>query len=280
MVLRHELAVLRRQISRPRLDERDSVFLAAASQLLGRAGRSFFVRPDTLLGWHRQLVRRRWTNAERRPGRPAVCEEIRELVLRLARENPRWGYERIVGELAGIGVRVSATTVAKILRQAGVSPAGASRPAQLARLLAVPTPTRSSPATSSLSRRSGSDASMCSSSSSSAAGACTSQAAPRTPTDAGQPSKPDSSSGHSPSERHRPGSWSTTGRASSATPSTRSSEARASRSSAPRFARRRRTRSPNAGSAPSAAPASTGSDHQPQATRARPAHLRRPLQHP
>jgi putative transposase len=125
VVLRHELAVLRRQISRPRLDANDRVFLAAASQLLGRASRSFFVRPDTLLVWHRQLVRRRWTNAGRRPGRPAVSEEIRMLVLRLARENPRWGYERIVGELAGVGVRVSATTVAKILRQAGVSPGGA-----------------------------------------------------------------------------------------------------------------------------------------------------------
>jgi transposase len=125
VVLRHELAVLRRQLSRLRLDERDRVFLAAAGQLLGRASRSFFVRPNTLLGWHRQLVRRRWTYAGRRPGRPAVAEEIRELVLRLARENPRWGYRRIVGELAGVGVRVSATTVANILRQAGVSPAGA-----------------------------------------------------------------------------------------------------------------------------------------------------------
>jgi putative transposase len=85
---------------------------------------AFFVRPDTLLGWHRQLVRKRWTYAGRRPGRPAVSEEIRELMLRFARENPRWGYERIVGELAGVGVRVSATTGAKILRQAGVSPAG------------------------------------------------------------------------------------------------------------------------------------------------------------
>jgi putative transposase len=124
VVLRHELAVLRRQVARPRLNESDRVFLAAASQLLGRASQSFLVRPDTLLGWHRQLVRRRWTYAGRRPGRPAVSEEIRELVLRLARENPRWGYQRIVGELAGVGVRVSATTVAKILRQAGVSPAG------------------------------------------------------------------------------------------------------------------------------------------------------------
>jgi putative transposase len=126
VVLRHELAVLRRQVARPQLQESDRVFLAAASRLLGRASRqSFFVQPDTLLGWHRQLVRRRWTYAGRRPGRPAVSAEIRVLVLRLARENPRWGYQRIVGELAGAGVRVSATTVAKILRQAGVSPAGA-----------------------------------------------------------------------------------------------------------------------------------------------------------
>ncbi len=126
VVLRHELAVLRRQIGRPRLDENDRVFLAAASRLLSRTSRqSFFVRPDTLLGWHRQLVRKRWTYAGRRPGRPAVSEEIRELVLRLARENPRWGYQRIVGELAGVGVRVSATTVAKILRLASVPRAGA-----------------------------------------------------------------------------------------------------------------------------------------------------------
>jgi putative transposase len=125
VLLRHELAVLRRQISRPRLDERDRVFLAAAGQLLGRTSQSFFIRPDTLLGWHRHLVRKRWTYAGRRPGRPAVAEEIGELVLRLARENPRWGYQRIVGELAGVGVCVSATTVAKILRKAGVSPAGA-----------------------------------------------------------------------------------------------------------------------------------------------------------
>jgi len=164
VVLRHELAVLRRQISRPRLDESDRVFLAAASRLLGRASRpSFFVQPDTLLGWHRQLVRRRWRYAGRRPGRPPVSAEIRELVLRLARENPRWGYQRIVGELAGVGVRVSATTVAKILRQAGVSPAGAR--AQLSwRDFLRPMPTRSSLVTSSLWRRFGADAFMCSSS--------------------------------------------------------------------------------------------------------------------
>src|SRR5947208_1498842 len=126
VVLRHELAVLRRQVARPRLTEPDRVFLAAASRLLRGTGRqSLLVRPDTLLGWHRQLVRRRWTYAGRRPGRPAIAEEVGELVLRLARENPRWGYQRIVGELAGVGVRVSETTVAKILRQADVPPAGA-----------------------------------------------------------------------------------------------------------------------------------------------------------
>jgi transposase InsO family protein len=126
VVLRHQLAVLRRQVAQPQLHEGDRVFLAAASRLLGRPGlQSFFIRPDTLLGWHRRLVRRRWTYAGRRPGRPAVSAEIRELVLRLARENPRWGYQRIVGELAGVGIRVSATTVGKIVRQAGVSPAGA-----------------------------------------------------------------------------------------------------------------------------------------------------------
>jgi putative transposase len=126
VVLRHELVVLRRQVARPRLEETDRVFLAAASRFLsGTSRQSFFVRPDTLLGWHRRLVRRRWTYARRRPGRPALPEETRELVLRLARENPRWGYQRIAGELAGVGVRVSATSVAKILRQAGVSPAAA-----------------------------------------------------------------------------------------------------------------------------------------------------------
>jgi len=126
VVLRHELAVLRRQVTRPRLEETDRVFLAAASRLLNATSLpSFFVRPDTLLGWHRQLVRRRWTYARRRRGRPLVPEETRELVLRVARENPRWGYQRIAGELAGVGVRISATSVAKILRQAGVPPAPA-----------------------------------------------------------------------------------------------------------------------------------------------------------
>jgi putative transposase len=188
VVLRHELAVLRRQISRPRLDERDRVFLAAAGQLLGRKSLSFLVRPDTLLGWHRQLVRKRWTYARRRPGRPAVSEEIRALVLRLARENPRWGYERIVGELAGVGVRVSATTVAKMLRQAGVPPAGAR--AELSWRDFVRAHADSIIACDFFAVETLWLGRLCSSSSSSAAGACTSQVARRTLTVVGRPSKP------------------------------------------------------------------------------------------
>jgi len=122
VVLRRELAVLRGQIARPRLEDADRVFLAAASRLLRGTGQQlFFVRPDTLLGWHRRLVRRRWTYAWRRPGRPAIPADIRELVLRVARENRRWGYQRIVGELAGVGMNISATAVRTILRQAGVA---------------------------------------------------------------------------------------------------------------------------------------------------------------
>ena len=124
VVLRHELAVLRRQAGRPRLTPADRMLLAAASRLLPQMSwRSFFVTPTTLLRCHRQLVARRWTYSGRR-GRPPIGGEIRALVLRLARENPRWGYQRIAGELHGLGIRVSATTVRKILRQAGLGPAG------------------------------------------------------------------------------------------------------------------------------------------------------------
>jgi putative transposase len=123
VVLRHELSVLRRQAGRPQLTTTDRVFLAAASQLLPRSSwRSFLVTPATLLRWHRRLVARRWTYSGR-SGRPSIGREISVLVLRLARENPRWGYQRIVGELHGLGVTVSATTVRKILRQAGLGPA-------------------------------------------------------------------------------------------------------------------------------------------------------------
>ncbi len=124
LVLRHELAVLRRQSARPRLTSADRAFLAALSRLLPRAAwASFSVRPETLLGWHRRLIARRWTYPSSRIGRPPLDPSVVALILRLASENPRWGYQRIAGELKGLGVRVSATTVRTVLIQAGVPPA-------------------------------------------------------------------------------------------------------------------------------------------------------------
>jgi len=124
VVLRHELAILRRRTCRPTLTTSDRMFLAAASRLVPRAmWRSFIVTPATLLDWHRRLIARRWTYGGR-PGRPSVRRDIRELVVRLAQENPRWGYQRIVGELKRLSIAVSPRTVRKILRAAGVGPSG------------------------------------------------------------------------------------------------------------------------------------------------------------
>jgi transposase InsO family protein len=124
VVLRHQVAVLRRQVDRPGLKDGDRVLLTALSWLLPRSSwGSFFVTPATLLGWHRRLITRRWTYPCRRPGRPSTRADIREVVLRLARENPTWGYARISGELAGVGVRVPPSTVRDILKRAGLGPA-------------------------------------------------------------------------------------------------------------------------------------------------------------
>jgi putative transposase len=124
VVLRHEVAVLRRQVNRPDLRPADRFFLAAAARVLPRSRWSvFFITPQTVLAWHRRLLARRWTYPRRGPGRPPLDPETKALVLRLARENPRWGYRRIVGELAGLGISVSATSVRKILAGAGLGPA-------------------------------------------------------------------------------------------------------------------------------------------------------------
>jgi putative transposase len=124
LVLRHELSILRRQVARPRLSPADRLLLVALSRLLPRrAWRAFLVRPETLLCWHRRLVARRWTYRSAGPGRPPLAPELRELVLRLARENPSWGYKRIVGELQQLGIAVSATAVRKLLKAAGLPPA-------------------------------------------------------------------------------------------------------------------------------------------------------------
>jgi putative transposase len=124
LVLRHQLQLLERQVARPQLRPADRALLAAFSRMLPRrAWAPFFVTPATLLRWHRELVARRWTYPHRRPGRPETPVGVRELVLRLARENPGWGYRRIQGELVGLGVRIAASTVWTILREAGVEPA-------------------------------------------------------------------------------------------------------------------------------------------------------------
>jgi transposase InsO family protein len=124
MVLRHQVKVLRRKQGRPRLRRIDKVFLAGASRILAKdRWASFIVTPATLLRWHRELIRRKWTYRRKRCGRPPIDPEISALVCRMARENPRWGYIRIRGECRKLGIRVGATTVKRILHREGLSPA-------------------------------------------------------------------------------------------------------------------------------------------------------------
>jgi len=122
IVLRHEVAVLRRQVTRPALRPTDRAVLAALSRLLSRSRRGgLFVQPETLLRWHRDLVRRRWTYPHR-PGRPSIPVGTARLVVRLARENPTWGYRRIHGELVGIGIRLAPSSVWAILKRHSIEP--------------------------------------------------------------------------------------------------------------------------------------------------------------
>jgi putative transposase len=121
-MLRHEIAVLRRQVARPVLQPSDRALLAGLSRLIRRARRGrFFVQPETLLRWRRDLVRRRWTYPHR-SGRPSIPAGTVGIVLRLARENPTWGYPEVHGELATIGVRLAASSVWAILRSHGIDP--------------------------------------------------------------------------------------------------------------------------------------------------------------
>jgi putative transposase len=122
LVLRHQLAVLRRQVARPELKLADRALLAGLSRALPRRRwPAFFVRPETLLGWHRRLVARRWTYGAQR-GRPRRRDELRKLVKRLAEENPTWGYRRIAGELQRLGITVAPSTVWAILKEMGIDP--------------------------------------------------------------------------------------------------------------------------------------------------------------
>jgi putative transposase len=124
MVVRHELDVLRRQVGRPALLPADRAFLAAAACHLPRSARStLLVTPRTLLRWQRALVRRKWRPDGGKPGRPRLSAEIQELVLRFARENPRWGHRRICGELAKLGLQASPTSVRRLLVRAHLRPA-------------------------------------------------------------------------------------------------------------------------------------------------------------
>jgi transposase len=124
-VLRHQLAVLRRQVSRPRYSPTDRAALATLARLLPRERwAAFLVTPATLMRWHRELLARHWTYPHRKEGAPnALDSDVVALILRLGRENPRWGYLRIVGECAKLGVTVSATSVRNVLRRHRLRPA-------------------------------------------------------------------------------------------------------------------------------------------------------------
>jgi putative transposase len=123
-VLRHQIVVLRRQVKRPIYRASDKALLAAVSRRFGgRCGVRSWSAQRRCCPWHRQLLARKWTRPHRPPGRPALDPEVRKLILRLGRENPRWGYIRIRGELLKLGVKVSATTIATVLRRNGLGPA-------------------------------------------------------------------------------------------------------------------------------------------------------------
>jgi hypothetical protein len=124
MALRHEVAVLRRQVGRSRYEPADRALPAVLSRLLPRSSwDTFGVAPGALLACHRCLVAKRWTYPHRPPGRPPVDDQTTALVLRLARENPKWGYRRVQGELLKLGVHLAASTISRIIKDHGLGPA-------------------------------------------------------------------------------------------------------------------------------------------------------------
>jgi putative transposase len=126
LVLRHENAVLRRDVGRVRYGPADRVWFAALARLIPRRRWAdiFPITPATLLAWHRRLAAGKYDTSKRRtPGRPPTGPGITRLVVRLAKENPLWGHRRIHGELTKLGVTVAPSTVWEILRAAGIDPA-------------------------------------------------------------------------------------------------------------------------------------------------------------
>jgi putative transposase len=124
LLSRHEVAVLRRQVARPRLSWPDRAILSGLTRLLSAQRRRHrFVTPETLLRWHRDLIRRHWTKPHRPAGRPSIPPQLRQLILRVAAENPTWSYRRIHGELARLGDKLAPSTVWLLLNRAGIDPA-------------------------------------------------------------------------------------------------------------------------------------------------------------
>src|ERR1035437_3412738 len=116
LFMRHQVKVLKRKAGRPKLRRRDRLFLAAAARLLPRGRWScFIVTPATLLAWHRALVKRKWSYRRKRTGRLPLDGEICRLIVRMAKDNPRWGYIRIQGELRKLGLRVGASSIKRLL---------------------------------------------------------------------------------------------------------------------------------------------------------------------
>jgi hypothetical protein len=190
LVLRHQVGVLRRQVTRPRLSWADRALISALARLLPKTRRRhLFVTPGTLLRWHADVITRRWTAKRQQSGRALTSPPLRRLILRLAGENPDWGYRRIGGELASMGRKVGASTVWAILKRAGIDPSprrsGPPGPSSYA-----PKRVGSWRATSSIAIPCSSPGCPASRSLSTPTAGYTSSASPHIPPQTGSPSKP------------------------------------------------------------------------------------------